>query len=58
MVAKDELGYIKVTNQTNTSVEGVFVSGDSADPRYRQAITAAGTGAMAAIDVERFLSHW
>jgi thioredoxin reductase (NADPH) len=57
LIAKDELGYIKVTNQTNTSMEGVFVSGDSADPRYRQAITAAGTGAMAAIDVERFISH-
>jgi thioredoxin reductase (NADPH) len=57
LVSKDELGYIKVSNQTNTSVEGIFVSGDSADPRYRQAITAAGTGAMAAIDVERFLSH-
>jgi thioredoxin reductase (NADPH) len=56
-VEKDSLGYIKINNQTYTSVEGVFVSGDSADPRYRQAITAAGTGAMAAIDVERFLSH-
>jgi len=57
LVAKDSLGYIKITNQTNTSVPGIFVAGDSADPRYRQAITAAGTGAMAAIDVERFLSH-
>lgn len=57
LVEKDELGYIKVKNQTYTSVEGIFVAGDSADPRYRQAITAAGTGAMAAIDVERFLSH-
>jgi len=57
LVVKDELGYIKVSNHTHTSVEGIFVSGDSADPRYRQAITAAGTGAMAAIDVERFLSH-
>lgn len=56
-IAKDELGYIKVTNQTNTSVPGIFVCGDSADPRYRQAITAAGTGAMAAIDCERLLSH-
>jgi len=57
LVEKDELGYIKVKNQTYTSVDGIFVAGDSADPRYRQAITAAGTGAMAAIDVERFLSH-
>ena len=57
LVEKDALGYIKVTNETNTSVKGIFVSGDAADPRYRQALTAAGTGAMAAIDVERFLSH-
>lgn len=57
LVEKDSLGYIVVNNQTNTSVKGIFVAGDSADPRYRQAITAAGTGAMAAIDVERFLSH-
>lgn len=57
LVDKDELGYIKVNNHTQTSVAGIFVAGDSADPRYRQAITAAGTGAMAAIDVERFLSH-
>jgi len=57
LVVKDELGYIKISNHTNTSVPGIFVAGDSADPRYRQAITAAGTGAMAAIDIERFLSH-
>jgi len=57
IVEKDELGYIKVSNHTDTSVKGIFVAGDSADPRYRQAITAAGTGAMSAIDVERFLSH-
>ena len=57
LVEKDALGYIKVTNQTSTSLPGVYVCGDAADARYRQAITAAGTGAMAAIDVERFLSH-
>lgn len=57
LVEKDALGYIVVSNHTNTSVKGIFVAGDSADPRYRQAITAAGTGAMTAIDVERFLSH-
>lgn len=57
LVEKDSLGYIKVTNETNTSVPGIFVCGDSADPRYRQAITASGTGAMSAIDVERLLSH-
>ena len=57
LLEKDSLGYIKIENHTNTNIKGIFVAGDSADPRYRQAITAAGTGAMAAIDVERFLSH-
>jgi len=57
LVEKDALGYINVTNHTNTSVKGIFVCGDAADARYRQAITAAGTGAMAAIDCERYLSH-
>ena len=57
LIEKDSAGYIKVTNNTNTSLHGVFVCGDSADPRYRQAITAAGTGAMAAIDCEKLLSH-
>jgi thioredoxin reductase (NADPH) len=56
-VEKDLLGYIKIYDHTKTSVNGVYVCGDSSDPRYRQAITASGTGAMAAIDVERFLSH-
>ena len=52
----DEAGYIKVDGNTSlTNVEGAFAAGDVADPRYRQGITAAGMGAKAAIDVERFL---
>lgn len=53
----DEKGYVKVTDNTRTSVEGVFTAGDVNDYRYRQAITAAGMGCMAAIDLERWLSE-
>ena len=53
----DDVGYVKVEpGTTRTSVEGVFASGDAMDPTYRQAVTAAGTGSMAAIDVERWLA--
>ena len=48
-------GYIKVTSKTHTSVEGVFVAGDVSDYHYRQAVTAAGAGCMAAMDVEEYL---
>ncbi|MFT7663002.1 MAG: thioredoxin reductase (NADPH) [Planctomycetota bacterium] len=51
----DDDGYITVKNGTETNIEGVFAAGDIADKEYRQAVTAAGMGCMAAIDCERWL---
>ncbi len=56
-VGLDDQGYVVVTDNTKTSVDGVFVAGDVRDYRYQQAITAAGMGCMAALDAEKWLAE-
>lgn len=54
-IDKDEKGFIKVYDHTKTNVDGVFVAGDVHDATYKQAVTAAGFGCMAALEVEKYL---
>lgn len=53
----DDEGYIILKNKTHTSIEGIFAAGDVHDRNYRQAVTAAGFGCMAAIDVDKYLTE-
>jgi thioredoxin reductase (NADPH) len=54
-IETDEKGFIKIQNHTRTNIDRVFVAGDVHDAEYKQAVTAAGFGCMAALEVEKFL---
>ncbi len=55
IIELNEKGYVKAVNETETNVEGVFIAGDVGDDRYRQAVTAAGSGCKAGLDAEKYL---
>ena len=56
VIELDVKGYAVIQHDTHSNVEGIFIAGDVADHRYRQAVTAAGAGCMAALDVEKYLT--
>ena len=53
----DKLGYLKADKWMHTSVPGIFAAGDVQDTRFRQAITAAGSGCMAGMEAEKYIAH-
>ena len=57
MLDLDDKGYVRVYEHTKTNIEGVFVAGDVHDAHYKQAITAAGFGCMAALETEKWLAE-